>query len=75
MSIDKAAEQALEHLEDVSNIVYGMTPSPHEVHFVVQHRQKLTVWCEFLTGGISGSYFIENNVGETIIVNGTTELC
>lgn len=34
------------------------------------HPQKVTVWCGFWTGGIIGPYFIENDMGLAITING-----
>lgn len=44
--------------------------NPHEIHQVLMHPQKVTVWCGFWAGGVIGPYFFENDVGEAITVNG-----
>ena len=43
--------------------------NPHEVHQVIMHPQKVTVWCGFWAGGVIGPYFFENDVGEAVTVN------
>ena len=34
------------------------------------YPQRVTVWCGFWTGGIIGPYFLENEAGAAISVNG-----
>jgi len=34
------------------------------------HPEKVTVWCEFWSGGIIGPYFLQNEAGVAIIING-----
>ncbi|EFN80658.1 hypothetical protein EAI_10412, partial [Harpegnathos saltator] len=36
--------------------------NPHEVQQVLMHPQKVTVWCGFWAGGVTGPYFFENDV-------------
>lgn len=44
--------------------------SPHEVHKVALHPQKVTAWCGFWAGGLIGPCFFENDAGEAVPVNG-----
>jgi len=34
------------------------------------HPQRVTVWCDFWSGGIIGSFFFENEQGAAVTVNG-----
>ena len=34
------------------------------------YPQRVTVWCSFLAGGITGPYFFENEAGAALLVNG-----
>ena len=34
------------------------------------HKQRVTVWCELLYGGIIGPFFFENEQGAAVTVNG-----
>ena len=35
-----------------------------------KHSKRVTVWCGFYSGGIIGSFFFENELGEAVKVNG-----
>ena len=34
------------------------------------HPQRVTIWCGFWNGGIIGSFFLENEQGDAVTVNG-----
>ena len=34
------------------------------------YAQRVTFWCGFWAGGVIGPYFFENEVGDTVTVNG-----
>ena len=46
------------------------TENPHAYIEKLTHPKRFTVWCGFLSRGIIGLFFIENEQGEAVIVNG-----
>ena len=46
------------------------TENPHAYTEKPTHPKRVTLWCEFWSKGIIGSYFFENEQGVTVTVNG-----
>ena len=48
--------------------IYG-SKNPKMIIEKPLYPQRVTVWCDFLAGGIIGPYFFENEAGAAVSVN------
>lgn len=52
------------------NYRFWGTENPQVTHEEPLHPLKVTVWCGVYAGGVIGPYFFEDDVGQTLTVNG-----
>ena len=71
------SDEARFHLDGFVNRqncrVWG-SEKPRVISEKQMHPQRVIVWCGFWAGGIIGSYFFENEAGQTATVNGARNM-